>query len=159
MKSTYLYVSSRTDFLWSRCLFPEHRITLKKKPIGYPENPKIVGEHIRKVRMDRKLLQKEVAKLIGVSEDCITYWENGRSEPQIQFMPKIIEFLGYMPVEVDTSTFEGKLKMYRMRHGLSHKKLGKLLGVDASTVGAWENNFSRPQERTQKLLIKIINSV
>ena len=107
--------------------------------------------------MDKKLMQKEVAKLIGVSEDSLTGWENGRSEPQIQFVPYIIEFLGYMPIEVDVSTVGGRIKEYRMRHGLSHKKMGKLLGVDASTVGTWENNSSRPQERTQKLLIKIID--
>lgn len=86
-------------------------------------------------------MQKEVGKLIGVSEDCITYWENGRSEPQIQFMPKIIEFLGYMPIEIDTSTIGGKIKANRMRHGLSYKKMGELLNVDASTIGAWEKGL------------------
>ena len=90
--------------------------------------------------MDRNLLQKDVAEIIAVSEDCITNWENGRSEPQIQFMSYIIEFLGYIPIEIDTSTFAGKIKKYRIKNGLSHKKMGKLLGVDASTVGAWEKN-------------------
>ncbi|MGV3598251.1 MAG: helix-turn-helix domain-containing protein [Bacteroidota bacterium] len=47
--------------------------------------------------MDRNLMQKDVAKLIGVSEDCITYWENGRSNPQIRFTQNIIMFLGYIP--------------------------------------------------------------
>lgn len=123
--------------------------------MGYPENPKTVGEHIRKVRMERKLLQKEVAEVIGVSEDCITYWENGRAEPQIQFMPMIIEFLGYMPVEVNTSTIGGKIKVYRIRHGLSYKKMGKLFGVNACTVGVWEkgqvkftNNVKKKLEKT-----------
>ncbi len=88
--------------------------------------------------MDRSLLQKEVAKIVGVSEDCITYWENGRSEPQIQFMPYIIEFLGYMPIELNTSTLGGKIKAYRIKHGLSHKRMGKILGVDGSTIGVWE---------------------
>lgn len=109
--------------------------------------------------MDGKLLQKDVAQAIGVVEDSITYWENGRSEPQIQFMPYIIAFLGYMPIEVDTSTLGGKIKEYRIKQGLSYKKLGKLLGVNASTVGAWENSSSRPQARMQKLLLKIIASV
>lgn len=89
-------------------------------------------------------MQKEVAKLIGVSEDCITYWENGRSEPQIQFMPYIIEFLGYIPIEVDTSTAGGKIKAYRIMHGLSHKKMGKLFEVDATTIGAWEAEKYKP---------------
>lgn len=106
--------------------------------------------------MDRKLLQKDVAKLIGVSEDCITYWENGRSEPQIQFMPKIIEFLGYMSVDIDISTLGGRIKSYRIQHGLSYKKMGKLLGVDASTVGAWEKGISKPKAMTCMFLRKIL---
>ncbi|MGV3598253.1 MAG: helix-turn-helix domain-containing protein [Bacteroidota bacterium] len=143
--------------MWSRCLFPEHRITLKKKPIGYPENPKTVGEHIRKVRMDRKLLQKEVAKLIGVSEDCITYWENGRSEPQIKFMPYIIGFLGYMPIDTDASTLGGKIKEYRIRHGLSHKKIGKMLDVNATTVSAWEKNYVKVEIATKKMIEALLS--
>ena len=86
-------------------------------------------------------MQKDVAKLIGVSEDCITNWENGRSEPQIQFMPKIIEFLGYVPIEVDTSTLGGRIRDYRIRHGLSYKKMGEVLGVDATTVGSREKEL------------------
>jgi len=37
-------------------------------PDGYPVNPKTIGEHIRKKRMDNKLMQSEVANIIGVSE-------------------------------------------------------------------------------------------
>ncbi|MGV3464970.1 MAG: helix-turn-helix transcriptional regulator [Bacteroidota bacterium] len=87
--------------------FSEYSITLKKRLVGYPEKPKTVGEHIRKARVDRKLLQKDVAEVIGVSEDCITNWVNERPEPQIQFMPKIIEFLRHIPLEVDTSRVGG----------------------------------------------------
>lgn len=119
-------------------LFLQHSIILKKKPVGYPENPKTVGEHIRKVRIDRKLLQKDVAEIIGVSEDCVCNWEKGRAEPQIHFMPYIIAFLDYMPIAIDTLTIGGRIKEYLIRHGLSHKKVGKLLGVDATTVRAWE---------------------
>jgi len=40
-------------------------------PKGYPINPKTIGEHIRKKRMDLRLMQKEVAKIIGVTESTI----------------------------------------------------------------------------------------
>jgi len=69
-----------------------------------------------------------VVVFCGVSEDTITYWENGRAEPQIHLYPKVIEFLRYFPLEIDTSTFGGNIKKYRYRHGLSHKVLGKVLG-------------------------------
>ena len=50
-------------------------------PNGYPLNPKAIGEHIRKKRMDCRLMQSDVANIIGVSEESIWNWENGRTKP------------------------------------------------------------------------------
>ena len=49
-------------------------------PDGYPINPKTIGEHMRKKRMDNRLMQSEVANIIGVSEESIWNWENGRTK-------------------------------------------------------------------------------
>jgi len=100
--------------------------------------------------------QGDVGKIIGVSTDCITYWENNRSFPMIHHMPQIVKFLGYDPIIIETSDLAGQLKNYRLKHGLSHKKLGKILGVDASTVGAWEKNKPISQQN-YKLIMKILN--
>jgi len=110
----------------------------KPKPEGYPANPETIGEHIRKVRMDKGLFQREVAAIIGVTEDTVTYWENGRAEPQVQFAPKIISFLGYSPYPADLTTLGGRIKRYRLIKGLSQVKFGEMLGVDGSTVCSWE---------------------
>jgi DNA-binding XRE family transcriptional regulator len=102
-----------------------------------------IGLQIKKRRIELKLLQKDVAKILKVSTDCITYWENRRSIPQIQYAPRIIQFLGYNPYPFEIETLGGRIKYYRLLHGLSHKKLGEILYVDASTIGAWEtNNFT-----------------
>ena len=50
-------------------------------PDGYPVNPKTIGEYIRKKRMDNRLMQSEVANIIGVSEESIWNWEHGRTKP------------------------------------------------------------------------------
>ena len=78
--------------------------------LGYPQNPVSIGEHIKKKRMDLKLFQSDVAKIFDVSTDCVTYWENNRSTPQIIFYPKIIEFLGYSPLDFDETTLSGRIK-------------------------------------------------
>lgn len=69
------------------------------KPHGYQyvENPSSLGELIRNKRIELGFFQKDIALQFGVSDDCITYWENKRSEPQIHFYPKIIKFLGFVP--------------------------------------------------------------
>jgi predicted transcriptional regulator len=54
-------------------------------PISYPEHPVSIGDHIRKKRMELKLLQKDVARICGVTEDCITNWGKNTSIPQIHF--------------------------------------------------------------------------
>jgi len=88
--------------------------------------------------MELKLLQKDVARICGVTEDCITNWEKNRSIPQIQYFPHIISFLGYLPFKVDLTTLSGKLKAHRCINGLTQKQLGKIVGVDGTTVCSWE---------------------
>jgi hypothetical protein len=43
----------------------------KPMPASYPSMPTTIGEHIKKKRMDLKLLQSEVAVIFKVSSDCI----------------------------------------------------------------------------------------
>jgi len=81
--------------------------TGKTMPTFFPENPVSIGDHIKKKRMELKLLQREVASICGVTEDCITNWKKNRNTPQIQCFPNIINFLGYMPFYVDLTTLSG----------------------------------------------------
>jgi transcriptional regulator with XRE-family HTH domain len=115
-----------------------------------------VGLHVRKKRTELRLLQKDVANIVGVSEDCITFWENGRSVPQIQFMPKVVQFLGYNPLEVENLTLSGRIRNYRMKHGLSHKNLSEILGIDSSRISAWENGKSKPDKETLKAIERLL---
>lgn len=94
--------------------------------------------------MGLKLLQKDVAKICGVTEDSITNWKKNRSAPQIQFFPRVIKFLGYLPFEIDMSMLPGRLKAYRYLNGPSQKQLGKILKVDGATVCSWELGETQP---------------
>ncbi len=62
-------------------------------PDGYPVNPKSIGEHIRKKRMDNRLMQSDVANAIGVSEESIWNWENGRTTPSKKNLEIINNFV------------------------------------------------------------------
>jgi DNA-binding XRE family transcriptional regulator len=130
--------------------------TGKPMPISYPENPVSIGDHIRKKRMELKLLQKDVARICGVSEDCITNWEKNRNTPQIQYFPHIINFLGYLPFDVDLTTLSGRLKAHRYINGLSQKQLGKILGVDGATVCSWELEENQPHKVILEMLATML---
>lgn len=120
----------------------------------YPKELITIGNHIRKRRIDLKFKQEDVARIIEVTEECITNWENDKATPMIRYMPKITEFLGYSLFEGETETLGGKIKCYRYANGLSYKNFGKMLGVDATTVSAWEDNRSLPNRRKIKVLIE-----
>ncbi|HJP62274.1 MAG TPA: helix-turn-helix transcriptional regulator [Mucilaginibacter sp.] len=103
-----------------------------------PTNPQTLGEHIRKVRIERGMLQKAVAQILNVDEDSITAWENGRSQPQVRFCPKILAFLQYNPFSHDLGTVSGRLRHVRLSMGYSVKLFAPLLTVDPDTLTKWE---------------------
>lgn len=117
---------------------PYRKIAKKPKIQEYSDNPETIGEHIRKKRIETGLLQKYVALLLNVSEDCVTYWENGRSLPQIHHYPRIISFLGYYPLDHETESFAGKLLQIRHCKGLSRNECAALMSVSEDAVRRWE---------------------
>lgn len=124
------------------------------KPLGdkYICNPITIGDKIRNRRLELYLLQKDVADLLGTVEESIYRWETNRNDPEIKYMPKIIEFLGYFPFEIDTSTIGGQIKRYRFLNGLSQEHLATLLSINESTVFHFEKDKHKPTKRTlQKL--------
>jgi transcriptional regulator with XRE-family HTH domain len=128
-------------------------------PDKYPRELKTIADHLRKRRFDLKLSQPQVAKIVGVSTDTITYWENGRFVPKVMFAPEIIDFLGYNPFQFETETLGGKVKYYRYQKGLSQKRFAKLLGVDPSTIKSWEENEFEPEAENSKKLAGYLKTV
>jgi DNA-binding XRE family transcriptional regulator len=115
-------------------------------------NPVTIGDRLKNRRLELGLLQKDVAKVIGVCEDSITFWENNRHEPSIIYYPKIIEFLGHVPFDGDSSTLSGQIKLYRYLHGLSQEELARILNINESTVFHYENNKHKPSPKIYKRL-------
>ncbi len=100
---------------------------------AYPSQLVTLGDHIRKRRLDLGLLQREVARLIGVSAATIGGWEAAGRDPEVRYLPAIIEFLGYNP-EPEPRSFGARVAWHRRRRGLARKRLASILGVDPGTV-------------------------
>ena len=120
--------------------------TSAPKPLSdkYIQNPLTIGEKIRNRRLELSLLQKDVAPLLGTVEESIYRWETNKNEHEIKYMPKIIEFLGYFPFDIVTSTIGGQIKKYRYLHGLSQEQVANQLQVNESTVFNYENGKHKP---------------
>jgi transcriptional regulator with XRE-family HTH domain len=113
---------------------------------GHPKSPKEIGEHIRKRRMDLKLLQKAVAGIVGVSEATVCNWEKNRTQPKIEHIPKIIRFLGYAPFPCPKDIL-GRLAYLKKIKGLTFRGLGELMGRDHEQLANWLSFQKKPYPR------------
>ncbi len=131
-----------------------------QKPLSsaYPHTLKTLGDHLRKRRLDLKLLQKEVAQRLEVGKTSVFNWGNNLAMPALKYIPKIIEFLGYVPFDTSNLYVGEKIVIYRKLLGLSQKKLAHRLGIDPSTLANWEKNKCQPPERILKDLTTFFKS-
>lgn len=90
--------------------------------------------------MDLGLRQKDVAKELGVHHKTYENWEQGKYEPELRLFPAIIDFLGYDPSPEPKSLAE-RIRAARRREGISQEELARYLGLDESTVRAWEREW------------------
>lgn len=133
----------------------KYEITLhaqKPAPKGYPKQLKTIGDHIIKRRLDLKLQQNAVAKKLQVTPGTLQNWEKNKLIPSIQFIPKIVEFLGYVPFQTGCRTLSERLLLKRKLLGLSKKELAEKAGLSLDVIKSWENGKHRPNRETLKVL-------
>ena len=106
--------------------------------------------------MDLGLRQSDVADRIEVWTATLNYWENNHFNPEVQYVPKIVAFLGYDPFGPPPTSFPLQLKAARIASGLTRRQLAARLGVHPGTVAEWEQGEVRPirglRERIRVLL-------
>ena len=85
----------------------------------------------------------------------ITNWELNRTEPEIRYMPIIIDLLGFLPFDVGES-FGERVWAYRMCKGLAREKLAAELGIDAGTLRKWEAGESQPSRKLRQWVEEMI---
>ena len=124
---------------------PNVPITFKAlKPKESDFIPQALGEHIKRCRLIRNFNQKSAASLLGVKSWTVLNWEKGHTEPSIESMPAILQFLGYDPFP-ESKTLPERILAKRQAMGWSIKEAARQLGVDAGTWGAWERGATVPR--------------
>jgi len=71
----------------------------------YPIDPKTLGEHLRKKRIDLQLSMPKLARMLGlgITDTAIEKWEKNQNRPTPEHRTRIIEFLGFeAPVVITT---------------------------------------------------------
>lgn len=137
-------------------------ITLKApKPLSsqYPQTLTTLGDHLRKKRLDLKLIQRDVAKMLEVETDTVTYWETNRVEPSPAFIPKIIDFLGYVPLSILPDDPRKRFVVYRKLAGLSQEEFARKLRVDPGTLRKWEKGKLLSSEIEQSISSSFLETI
>ncbi|NOT87459.1 MAG: helix-turn-helix transcriptional regulator [Lysobacter sp.] len=112
------------------------RKSLIQKERGF--EPKTLGEHIRRRRLVLSITQEEAARQLGVNAWTVLNWEAEETKPAIQFIPALVEFLGYDPEPVDQGTLVGQLVAKRRELGISKRQAARSLRIDPGTWAGWE---------------------
>ena len=119
---------------------------LTPPPAAYPTDPTTLGDHLRARRMDRGLLQKDVAANLGTDTATIVNWELGKTRPALAFVPRILDFLGYDP-RPEPTTLAERLVVTRHSRGVSRRDAAQQMQVDAATLWRWESGQREPRGR------------
>jgi DNA-binding XRE family transcriptional regulator len=114
------------------------------RPKDYPERPQSSAEHLRKRRIEQCLIQKELAKRLGVNAWTYILWEQDRSVPMVRYYPAIFSFLSYDPFP-EPATLPEQIVAQRRRLGLTLKEAARSIGVDEGTFHRWETGEWKPR--------------
>ncbi|HUF75471.1 MAG TPA: helix-turn-helix domain-containing protein [Longimicrobiales bacterium] len=114
--------------------------------MGYPKDPRTLGEHLRRRRIDLGLTQRAVAQQLVVDPWTILNWERGKTRPGARHLARLTGFLGYFPFP-GAITLPERILETRQRLGLTQRGLAVLLGVAECTVADWEHGRRRPRGR------------
>ena len=71
-------------------------------------------------------------------------------------MPKIIEFLGYVPFECPEDPI-GRLRYFKLVKGLSYERLGKLMDRDPKQLMDWLSGKHKPCSINRKKIESFLN--
>jgi transcriptional regulator with XRE-family HTH domain len=113
---------------------------------------------MRARRLDLGLRQDQVARQIMVDESTIVNWELNHTEPAVQHIPRIVEFLGYdRTSNREPESLGQRIRVKRRRLGLSLKELAKILGTDQSNLQGWEMGRHKPTRKSLALINKFLS--
>lgn len=53
-----------------------------------------IGEHIKQLRLENKITQKELAKMLNISQQALSHYEKGEREINLDLLKKICVIFG-----------------------------------------------------------------
>lgn len=106
----------------------------------------MIGENLRRLRVERDMTQEELANVLGVSYQSVSRWENGTCYPDVELLPAIAGFFG---VTTDKLMGVGEAEEERFverseaafQEAVSRGKVYECIRVAREGVRAYPNNY------------------
>lgn len=132
-----------------------------KKPFhkDYPTELRTLGDHLRKVRLDRGLSQPQVGKILGAVPDTVTCWELNRNKPTAKFARRILRFIEVVPIEWKDAPMHQRLFFTRMIKGQTQRQVGLQIGLDVTTVFFAEQGIRNASKNTQNKIARYLDEL
>lgn len=120
---------------------------------GYPKVIQSIGDEFRAHRMDRGLSRKDVAKMFNVTSGFIYKLESSENDLSIKALHISYTFLGRLPLHlnIDETTLQGKLFLYRVRTGDTLRGVAKKIGIDVNAL----IRLNKGRKMSDRMLVKI----
>ncbi len=96
---------------------------------------------------------------MNVNEMTIMGWELNQCQPLVRHLPRIIDFLEYVPEDLfQAHTLGQKIKRYRLLHGMTRLQLAKQLHIDEVTLDKLEKDKGRHFQETLNKVAGLLKS-
>lgn len=129
--------------------------------IPIAKQPKTIGEHLRRRRLELHLHQSQAAQSLNVSTVSLSRWERDHTYPTWDYHERIIDYLGHDPfpsighkdpyrnetngvASLSPSSLGQNLRNRRLELKLNRHQCAEKLGVDAKTLRSWETGSRQP---------------
>lgn len=97
---------------------------------------------LKKLRENNGLTQEEVAKIMGVKREIISYYENGKREIPVTNLQKLFNFIGIELDDFKNENYERKIQVAYRREDISDENFEQVI---------WLNRFVMNLEKVKKL--------
>ncbi len=111
---------------------------------------------LRRARADAELRVDELARLIGVSRQTVTAWENGTSRPSPAVLRTLAGVLRMTTADlVPIREVDLRISDLRALAGLTQEQVAEHLGVSTTAVGDLERGFRAVDDAHTELLAEL----
>jgi transcriptional regulator with XRE-family HTH domain len=148
----------------------------RNRGIAVPKAPTTIGGHLRKRRLQLKILQSEAARLLEVSTVTLSRWERDMVYPTWPLQPRVVGYLGYDPftnpelgmpkgnethvvaflASHEPNSIVVALRKRRLELRKNQKEFAKELGVSDKTLRGWELGRRSPCRNLRQRLVRVL---